>query len=114
MSKKVFWKDNTIPPTNHIWCKTDGEGNVLGIYEHNGDTWVPVKKPSTGDGVPITNIPNQVYVTDEYGNQITLKYSIDPDPNTIAIRSNKGNLKTGNPVDTDDCVPLSSFSWIDV
>lgn len=114
MSKKVFWKDNTTPPTNHIWCKTDGEGNVLGVYEHNGDTWVPIQRPSTGDGVPVTNIPNQVYVTDEYGNQVTIDYSVSAIPNTIAIRSDKGNLKTGLPVDSDDCIPLSLFSWIDV
>lgn len=83
MSKKIFWKNNTTPPTNHIWCKTDREGNVLGVHEYNGDTWVPVQKPS-GDGVP----------------------------NTIAMRSDKGNLKTGTPIDNDNCIPLSSFSWI--
>lgn len=113
MSKKVLWKDNNIPPTNYIWAKTDSDGKVIGIYKHDGDKWVPVQTPS-GEGVPTTNIPSQVYITDEYGNQATIEYSVDPISNTIALRSKQGNLKTGSPVDSDDCVPLALFSWIDV
>lgn len=114
MAKKIFWKSDVTPPTNHIWAKEDDNGNIIGIYEHNGDTWVPIKTPITGDGVPTTNIPNQVYVTDKYGNQVTIEYSINPLPNTIAIRDRRGNLKTGIPVESNDCVPLESFSWIEV
>lgn len=113
MSKKIFWKGDTTPPTNHIWIKTDDYNNVIGIYEHNGDTWVPIQTPTEG-GVPTTNIPNQVYVTDKYGNQVTLEYAVDDVPNTIAMRDNNGNLKTGVPVAYNDCVPLESFSWIEV
>lgn len=86
MAKKIFWKDNTIPLTNHIWAKTDDNGNVTGIYEHDRNKWVLVKTPQTGDGVP----------------------------NTIAMRDGRGNLKTGTPVENNDCVPLQSFSWIEV
>lgn len=113
MSKKVLWKDNNTPPTNYIWAKTDSDGRVIGIYKHDGDKWVPVQTPST-EGVPITNEPSQVYITDEYGNQATIQYSIDEIPNTFALRTNEGNLRTGNPIDNNDCVPLILFSWIDV
>lgn len=113
MAKKVLWRDNTTPPTNHIWAKTDGEGNLIGIYEHNGDIWVPIQTPTSG-GVPTTNIPNQVYVTDEYGNQTTVPYAVNPIPNTIVMRDNKGKVKTGIPEDQEDCIPLSCFSWINV
>ena len=114
MAKKIFWKDNTTPPTNHIWAKTDDNGKVIGIYEHDGDKWVLVKTPQTGGGVPTTNIPNQVYVTDKYGNQISIEYNVNPIPNTIAVRDAKGNLKTGIPIENNDCVPLELFSWIEV
>lgn len=42
MAKKTIWKDNTTPPTNYIWMRTDVSGNVIGIYEYINDSWVKV------------------------------------------------------------------------
>lgn len=42
MAKKVVWKDNTIPPTNYIWMRTDASGNVIGVYEYINGSWTKV------------------------------------------------------------------------
>ena len=68
----------------------------------------------TGDYVPLVTDGGQVYATDQNGDQFTIPYSVDPVANTIALRSSNGNLKTGTPVEDDDCVPLSYISWVDV
>ena len=40
--KKVVWKDNTTPPTNYIWMRTDASGNVIGVYEYINGSWTKV------------------------------------------------------------------------
>lgn len=42
MAKKVVWKDNTTPPTNYIWMRTDASGNVIGVYEYINGSWTKV------------------------------------------------------------------------
>lgn len=42
MAKKIVWKDNTTPPTNYIWMRTDASGNVIGVYEYINGSWTKV------------------------------------------------------------------------
>jgi len=42
MGKKTLWKDNTMPPTNYLWLKIGQDGEVVGLYEHNGHRWIKI------------------------------------------------------------------------
>lgn len=113
MAKKQFWKDNTTPPTNFIWCKLNDFGQIEGVYEHNGVRWVKIASGNSesGDGVPTTSKPNKIYATDLNGNQITIDYNIDIVPNTIAIRTDYGSLRGAYPKKEDDLVPSKMMMW---
>lgn len=52
MAKKTVWKDNTTPPTNYVWMRTDAAGNVIGVYEYINGSWVKV---SSGRGLDSSN-----------------------------------------------------------
>lgn len=113
MAKKQLWKDNTMPPTNFIWCKLNDFGQVEGVYEHNGVRWIKIASGSggTNSGVPTTPIPNRIYATDLNGNQITIGYSVDPIPNTVAVRTNYGSIKGAFPKEEDDLMPAKMLMW---
>lgn len=36
---KKIWRDNTMPPTNYIWMKTDLKKKLIGIYEWYNGKW---------------------------------------------------------------------------
>lgn len=113
MAKKQIWKDNTMPPTNFIWCKLNEFGQIEGVYEHNGRYWVKIASGGGGssEGVPTTSLPNKIYATDLSGNQITIDYSVNTAPNTIAVRTNYGSLRGAFPQQEDDLVPSKMMMW---
>lgn len=36
---KKIWRDNTMPPTNYIWMKTNLKNELVGIYEWYNGKW---------------------------------------------------------------------------
>ena len=47
---KLIWRDNTMPPTNYIWMRTDMNDELIGIYEwRNGRWWKIRAKSGSGD-----------------------------------------------------------------
>ena len=52
MAKKTIWKDNSTPPTNYIWMRTDASGNVIGVYEYTNGSWVKI---AAGRGINASN-----------------------------------------------------------
>lgn len=123
MAKKVLWQDNTVPPTNYLWLRMDAKGKIMGLYEHNGLTWVkiagenkfPSDNPTSGscDGcVQTSETPNSVYVTDLSGKQITINYSQAPVPDTIVQRTSTGSIKSAKPQDSDEVVVREMLEWI--
>lgn len=36
---KKIWRDNTMPPTNYIWIRTDLDDNLIGVYEWLNEHW---------------------------------------------------------------------------
>ena len=66
MAKKTIWKDNTTPPTNYIWMRTDASGNVIGIYEYTNGSWVKIastRGTAASNGVIVTNNGTVTYYT---------------------------------------------------
>ena len=46
---KKIWRDNTMPPTNYVWMKTNLKGELIGIYEWYNGEWRPIKGGDEGD-----------------------------------------------------------------
>ena len=46
---KKIWRDNTMPPTNYVWMKTNLKGELIGIYEWYNGEWRPIKGGDAGD-----------------------------------------------------------------
>ena len=115
MAKKTVWKDDTIPPTNYIWVKTDTVGGVQGVYEHDGRKWVKIATGEggggcmTGDGI--------INVTDLHGHPMKINFSKAPDANTIVLRTDTGAVRVMSPKNPDEAVDLATlnamFSWIE-
>lgn len=66
MAKKTIWKDNTTPPTNYIWMRTDASGNVVGIYEYINGSWTKIaaaRGVGSSNGTIMTNNGAVVYYT---------------------------------------------------
>lgn len=66
MAKKTIWKDNTTPPTNYIWMRTDASGNVLGVYEYTNGSWMKIaagRGIASSNGTIVTNNGTVVYYT---------------------------------------------------
>ena len=63
MAKKTIWKDNSTPPTNYIWMRTDASGNVIGIYEYTNGSWIKIGSSKVGaaNGTVISNSGEVVY-----------------------------------------------------
>lgn len=36
---KKIWRDNTMPPTNYIWMRTNVKNELIGIYEWYNGKW---------------------------------------------------------------------------
>lgn len=64
MAKKIIWKDNTTPPTNYIWMRTDASGNTIGIYEYTNGSWIKIgssRGVSASNGTVISNGGEVIY-----------------------------------------------------
>lgn len=47
---KKIWRDNTMPPTNYVWMKTNLKGELIGVYEWYDGKWRPISiKPDGSD-----------------------------------------------------------------
>lgn len=45
---KKIWRDNTMPPTNYIWMKTDLKKKLIGIYEWYNGKWHEIELDDRG------------------------------------------------------------------
>lgn len=36
---KKIWRDNTMPPTNYIWMRTNVKNELIGVYEWLNGKW---------------------------------------------------------------------------
>lgn len=64
MAKKTIWKDNSTPPTNYIWMRTDASGNLMGIYEYTNGSWIKIASSraiSSSNGTVISSSGEVVY-----------------------------------------------------
>lgn len=98
MAKKSVWIDNTTPPTNYIWVKTDEYGEVIGVYQYNGNGWIRIASGNnsivSGEGV--------IAVTTLDGQETVIGYSENANPNTVVVRSDTGVIKAKTPVSEED------------
>lgn len=44
---KKIWRDNTMPPTNYIWMRTNLNKELVGIYEWYNGKWHPIELTPT-------------------------------------------------------------------
>lgn len=109
MAKKSIWIDNTRPPTNYIWAKTDLEGNILGVYEWDGSTWIKIANSNTtdviGDGIISAVTLN--------GEEVQVSYSMSPYPGNIVVRTDEGTVLGATPSgkDPQELVTVELMSW---
>ena len=112
MAKKSVWIDNTVPPTNYIWVKTDEYGEIAGVFQYSDGSWnrLPINNNTTIEGDGKINA-----ITLE-GENIEICYSIDPLSNTIAVRTEEGTLKSITPSgdDPNEVVTVEIVTWKDI
>lgn len=89
MAKKTIWKDNTTPPTNYIWMRTDASGNVIGVYEYINGAWTKIaaaRGVSSSNGtITSSNGPVIYYTTmDQASEEQDLSGIVCRDENGIA------------------------------
>ena len=46
---KKIWRDNTMPPTNYIWMKTNLKNELVGIYEWLDGKWRRIEIKTDSD-----------------------------------------------------------------
>lgn len=114
MAKKSIWIDNTRPPINYIWAKTDAAGKVIGVYEWSGTTWIKLTSTNDTDGTTPTGDGIIKAVTLE-GESINIGYSMSSLPGTVAIRTDKGTLMATTPSGEypQELVTTEMLSWVD-
>ena len=109
MAKKSIWIDNTRPPTNYIWAKTDLLGNVVGVYEWDGSTWIKIANSNTttitGDGI--------LSATTLEGETVEVGYSMSPYSGTVVVRTVDGTVlsKTPSGDDPNELATVELMSW---
>lgn len=111
MAKKSIWIDNTRPPTNYIWAKTDTSGKIIGVYEWMGTSWVKIVSRNTESVTPTGDgIINAITLD---GESIQISYSMSPLPGTVAIRTDKGTLTGVTPSgdDPQELVTAELLLW---
>lgn len=110
MAKKSIWIDNTRPPTNYIWAKTDTSGNIIGVYQWNGLGWVKIAS-TAGTTTPEGDGTITAFTLE--GEEIQLYYSMSANPGTVAIRTDKGTLLAASPdgADPQELVTVEMLSW---
>lgn len=89
MAKKTIWKDNTTPPTNYIWMRTDASGNVIGVYEYTNGSWVKIasaKGISASNGTVLSSNGAVTYYTtmEQVADETDLSGIVYRDENGIA------------------------------
>jgi hypothetical protein len=113
MAKKSIWIDNTRPPTNYIWAKTDPYGNVLGVFQWSGNTWVKIASDiSGGDTIKGDGVIKAVTLE---GEEIEVTYSMSPNPGTIVVRTDSGTILSQTPKGNDlqEVVTVEMLCWGD-
>ena len=110
MAKKSIWIDNTRPPTNYIWAKTDASGNIIGVYQWNGSGWIKIA--STTETVTPEGDGTIKAITLE-GEEIQLYYSMSAHPGTVVVRTDKGTILGVTPTgeDTQELVTAEMLMW---
>ena len=109
MAKKTMWIDNDRPPIHDIWAKTDDHGNILGVYQYNGTSWVKIASqvgPSVeGDGT-ITAVTLE-------GETIQLNYSMSAVSGAAVVRTDKGTILAKTPTgdDPQELITVELLSW---
>ena len=112
MAKKLIWKDNTEPPKDRIWIKLDNTGNVTGIYEFNGNNWIKIATgTATSDGGVWTGTAENMTIVSLDGSVITVLGDQTVTPNTIAVRTETGQLRAADPIVEEDLVTLKMIMW---
>ena len=112
MAKKLIWKDNTEPPKDRIWIKLDNTGNVTGIYEFNGDSWIKIATgTATSDGGIWTGTAENMKNVSLDGTVITVFGDQASNPNTVAVRTETGQLIAADPIVEEDLVTLKMIMW---
>lgn len=114
MAKKLIWKDNTEPPKDRIWIRLDETGNIIGIYEYNGNNWVKIAtgvNSGTSDGGYWTGTAEDIKLITLDGTILNVTGDQAAKPNTIAARTAGGQLKASDPIEDDDLVTLRCMSW---
>lgn len=114
MAKKLIWKDNTEPPKDRIWIRLDDIGNVIGIYQYNGDKWIKIATGSANSdnsGGTWTGTAENMKIVTLEGDVIDAKADQSITPNTVAVRTSTGQLKAADPVSEDDLVTLKLMMW---
>lgn len=43
LNSKTIWRDNTMPPTNYIWMRTNMKNQLIGVYEWLNGRWRRIK-----------------------------------------------------------------------
>ena len=43
LNTKTVWRDNTMPPTNYIWMRTNMKNQLIGVYEWLNGKWHRIK-----------------------------------------------------------------------
>jgi len=111
MAKKSIWIDNTRPPINYIWAKTDSAGNIIGVYQWNGTTWIKIASTVVDPNTPKGDGTIQAVTLE--GESIDIAYSMSPNPGTIVIRTDKGTILSRTPDGNDpqELVTVEMLSW---
>lgn len=112
--KKQMWRDNTEPPKNYIWERLNESGSYIGTYEYNGSRWVRIRDKdsnpgSSGNFVYVKVEPKIVYANDKDGKQTSLKYSENADPDTLALRTVDGRIKSASARENNDVVTFQDI-----
>lgn len=115
MAKKSIWIDNTIPPTNYIWAKTDELGNILGIYKWNGKQWEEIEMAVVPDGE--TDLKDGQFVitgtNQQTGESVTLIVSESPvyGAQSVAVRSVTGTLSGAPAIKENEYLTRGQLCW---
>lgn len=112
MAKKSIWIDNTRPPTNYIWAKTDAAGNILGIYQWSGTTWIKIASEISGGGSTIKG-DGIIKTTTLEGEELEVVYSMSQNPGTLVVRTDSGTILSKTPTgeNPQELLTVENLSW---
>lgn len=112
MAKKSIWIDNTRPPTNYIWAKTDTAGNIIGVYQWSGSAWIKVASEIPGGGT-IPEGDGIIKAVTLEGEEIEVAYSMSQNPGTIVVRTDSGTILSKTPTgeNPQELLTVENLSW---